>query len=98
MTPYASVILPTFNRSNTLPYAVASVQAQTESALDIVIVLDGATDGCREVAVAAALADDRIRVLDLPKAPGYGEENEDLAIRSALGERIFYIDDDDVWL
>ncbi len=96
--PFATAILPTLNRFSTLPYALASVQAQTESALEILVVLDGATQACRETAVSAARADERIRVIDLPKDPGRGELSVDLAVSSALGERIFYIDDDDVWL
>jgi hypothetical protein len=96
--PYASVILPTLNRFSTLPHALASVQAQTETNLEILIVLDGAIPACREIATSAARADERIRVLDLPKDRGRGELNVDLAVSSARGERIFYTDDDDVWL
>ena len=96
--PYASVILPTFDRSSTLPYALASVQRQSEPALEIVVVLDGATDPCRDIAVAAARSDPRIVVLDLIKAPSSRQGNADIAVRRARGSRIFYIDDDDLWL
>lgn len=96
--PYASAILPTLNRHLTLPHALASVQAQTETALEILVVLDGATQACREIAASAARADERIRVVDLPKDPGQGEQSVDRAVSSARGERVFYIDDDDVWL
>ncbi|HEY1474578.1 MAG TPA: glycosyltransferase family 2 protein [Pseudolabrys sp.] len=96
--PYASVFLPTLNRSATLPYALASVQRQSQPALEIFIVLDGATTQCREIATRAAQTDQRITVLDLPKDSGVGENNLDIAVTKALGQRIFYIDDDDLWL
>ena len=97
-TPYATVILPTLNRWSTLPWSLASVQAQTETSLEIFVVLDGALPACREIAVTAARADKRIQVLDLPKDPGSGERNVDFAISQTCSDRIFYIDDDDLWL
>ncbi len=94
----ASVILPTFDRSSTLPFALASVQAQTERAIEIVVVLDGATPACRDIAATAARSDDRIRVMDFAKDAGHGEHNVDLAVSACASGRIFYIDDDDLWL
>jgi len=96
--PYASVILPTLNRDSTLPFALASVQAQSQQSIEILVVLDGATPACRDVAVAAAKHDSRIRVLDLPKAPRSGGANNDFAVKQAAADRVFYIDDDDLFL
>jgi glycosyltransferase involved in cell wall biosynthesis len=96
--PYASVILPTLNRHATLPFALASVQAQSEASLEIIVVLDGATSACRDVAFSSARSDPRIVVRDLPKAPRGGELNTHLAVSGARADRIFYIDDDDLWL
>ncbi|MEQ1714527.1 MAG: glycosyltransferase family 2 protein [Hyphomicrobium sp.] len=98
MVPYASVILSTLNRSSTLPYALASVQGQSEKRLEIFLVLDGATPACREIAFAAAREDARIRIFDLAKDSGRGEFNVDFALSQCSSERIFYIDDDDLWL
>jgi glycosyltransferase involved in cell wall biosynthesis len=96
--PYASVILPTFNRDATLPLALASVQAQSEASLEIILVLDGATAACREIACSSARSDPRIVVRDLPKAPRGTGCNIHLAVSEATADRIFYIDDDDLWL
>lgn len=96
--PFATVILPTLNRHATLPFAITSVLRQTERSIQILIVLDGANAACRKIAEEAAKADQRIRVLDLPKAPASGERNVDLAVSEAAAERIFYIDDDDLFL
>lgn len=96
--PVASVLLPTHDRPATLELALASVQAQDERDLEILLVLDGAGDATRAIAARAAARDGRIRVFDLPKAPGHGKANIDFALGQARGERIFYIDDDDLWL
>jgi glycosyltransferase involved in cell wall biosynthesis len=76
---------------------LASVRRQSEAALEIIMVLDGATEECREIAKGAARSDSRIVVLDLPKSPMGREVNADIAVRSATAPRIFYIDDDDLW-
>jgi len=95
--PYATVILPTLNRASTLPFALASVQTQSVQSLEIFVVLDGATAACRNPAASIARTDNRIRVLDLPKGQGGGAENVDHAVMHASAQRIFYIDDDDLW-
>jgi hypothetical protein len=96
--PYATVILPTLDRASTLRSSLASVQAQTQADLEILVVLDGATMACREVAFSVGQADSRVRVVDLPKSRGDASESVDHAVRQAAAKRIFYIDDDDLWL
>ncbi len=98
MEPYASVIIPSHDRAATLPVAVASVQRQTVSNIEILVVGDGATPEVVAVAEALSGADSRVRFLALDKAPRDGGINVDRAVHAARSERIFYNDDDDVWL
>jgi hypothetical protein len=98
MSPYASVIIPTHNRAATLATAVASVQRQTVSDIEILIVGDGPTPDVAAAAEALASMDRRVQFLPFEKAPADGGLNIDRAIRQARSERIFYNDDDDVWL
>lgn len=99
MSPYATVVIPTHERAATLDVAVGSVQSQTVTNIEILIVCDGATEDVRALARGLAGSDPRVRVLDLPKAPGPGGANRDRAVRDeAASERIFYTDDDDLWL
>jgi len=97
-TPYATVIIPTHDRSSTLAMAVASVQRQTVRDLEIIIAGDGVTESVREVAQTVAANDSRVVFCDWPKAPGRGYRNRDRAVRQARAVRIFYNDDDDLWL
>lgn len=98
MAPYATIVIPTLDRSATLQMAVASAQNQTVDKIEIMIVLDGATQECREIAWGTASKDPRVTVLDLPKGQGNGKDNVHLAISKARANRIFYSDDDDLLL
>src|SRR3978361_875595 len=57
--PSVSVILPTYNRAAFVAEAVASVQAQSFSQWELIVVDDGSTDGTRET-IADFAADRRI--------------------------------------
>lgn len=96
--PYASIIIPTYDRHSTLPFVVRSLQAQTIPDIEIIISGDGCSPDVRAIAQSLSGADPRITFLDFPKAPMRGAINRDKAVRSAKSERIFYSDDDDVML
>src|SRR4051812_32075592 len=98
MDPYASVIIPSHDRAATLAAAVASVQRQTVPNIEILIVGDGATAEVTSVAQALAAADPRVRFHAFEKGPTDAGLNIDRAVHSAHSERIFFNDDDDVWL
>ena len=47
--PLVSVITPTFNRADYLPYAVESVLSQSVPDFELIVIDDGSTDGTAEL-------------------------------------------------
>lgn len=64
--PEVSVIIPAYNAEPWLAAAVASVQAQTFTNWELIIVNDGSTDGT--ILAAHTFGDPRIRVVDQANA------------------------------
>lgn len=90
--PLFSVIIPTYNRRQLLPQALASVWAQTLTDYEVVVVDDGSSDGTREW---LATVSDRVRVLvQENRGPGAARN---LGIQNAVGEYIAFLDSDDIW-
>jgi Glycosyl transferase family 2 len=97
--PAVSVLIPTHGRrAATLPFAVASVQAQGIDDIEILIVGDGVDDSVRATVERLQAADSRIRFFDFPKAPRNGESHRDGVLRQARGRIVCYQADDDLWL
>ena len=88
--PYASVILPVHSRSGTLPWSLRSIQNQSERDIEIIIVGDGCTEDVKSICISFAQMDNRIRFLDLPKAPGADENYRlrALAVEKAVIHRM----------
>jgi glycosyltransferase involved in cell wall biosynthesis len=93
--PAVSVVLPAFNRAETIRAAIASVLRQSWRDFELLVVDDGSTDGTLEAAKAEA--DRRVRVLSTPRNLGAaGARNHGLA--AARAPWIAFQDSDDEWL
>lgn len=96
MSASVSIILPTFNRLEFLPAAVASVLAQTFTDWELIIADDGSDSATR--GYLRTLQDgERIRVLWLAHS-GRPAVARNAAIHKARGTHVAFLDSDDVWL
>jgi glycosyltransferase involved in cell wall biosynthesis len=93
--PAISVVMPVYNRAQTVQRAISSVQRQTCTDFEIVVVDDGSKDNTQEV--VRAIHDPRIRLLVQPENRG-GNAARNRGIREASSEIICFLDSDDEFL
>lgn len=92
--PLFSVVIPTFNRLDTIAEAIISVTEQAAADTEIVVVDDGSTDGTFEQ--LAPHISPVFRVIRQPNAGAAAARNTGIA--HARGEYIVWLDSDDVLL
>ena len=88
-----SVIIPTYNRKNTLPRAVESVLNQTYRPIEIIVVDDGSTDGTKEW-----FSEMYPLVHYIYQVNSGVSSARNTGINSARGDWIALLDSDDEWL
>ncbi len=68
MKPLIDVVIAAYNAARTIESAIASIQAQTERNIRIIIVNDGSVDATKQIAERLAESDGRILVLNEEKS------------------------------
>jgi teichuronic acid biosynthesis glycosyltransferase TuaG len=91
-----SVIIPTWNRAQTLVQAIESVFAQTSRVLEILVCDDGSTDDTAAIVATIAARDRRVRWLPGPRG-GRPAIPRNRGISVASGEWLAFLDSDDTW-
>jgi glycosyltransferase involved in cell wall biosynthesis len=89
------VIIPVHLRHEYLEEAVLSVKAQTFQPLEIILVLNAATDQARETSKQLAARFENIRIIETETASLSRARN--LGIQAAVGSFVAFLDDDDIW-
>jgi glycosyltransferase involved in cell wall biosynthesis len=92
-TPEVSIILPTYNRADTLGRAIDSVLAQSFQDWELIVVDDGSTDGTVDLFVGM---DPRVHLVRQANAGVGAARNTGLA--ASRGRFLTFLDSDDAWL
>lgn len=95
--PSVSVITPVFDAAEFLAQTLRSVQSQTLSDWEHILVDDGSTDGSLELIQRAADADSRVRFLRTRGRIGPGRARNQ-GLECARGKYAAFLDADDLWL
>lgn len=96
--PLFTVLLPVHRPPVLLPTAIESVQSQTRSDFELLVVCDGAPSDTVACARSFADRDERIRVFTFDKGERFGERHRHTTLQSARGRYIAHVCDDDFWL
>ncbi|MCR4882184.1 MAG: glycosyltransferase [Clostridiales bacterium] len=88
-----SVIIPMYNAAKTIERCIHSVMNQSFQDLEIIIIDDGSTDGCQDIAREIAETDQRIKVYPQDNHGASSARNHGLSV--CRGEYICFIDSDD---
>ncbi|MCG3268365.1 glycosyltransferase family A protein [Yoonia sp. I 8.24] len=90
----ATIVVPAFNVSRTLPDTLKALLAQTYNHFEIVVVDDGSSDGTLAIAQSFT-GDPRLRIIRQPNRGLAGARNTGIA--AAHGRFIGFCDADDLW-
>jgi glycosyltransferase involved in cell wall biosynthesis len=93
--PLVSVVTPVRDRPEQILEAIASVQAQSLTSWELLIVDDGSTDETPDVVLEAARGDERIRLLRQDWAGVSAARNT--ALSHAEGRYVAFLDSDNTW-
>src|SRR5437870_5691947 len=90
-----SVILPTFNRSGSLPAAISSVLNQSITNLELIVVDDASTEDIE--GLVSDIRDDRLKYIRRA-VNGGAAAARNTGLAAATGDYIAFQDSDDLWL
>ncbi|WP_152656814.1 glycosyltransferase family 2 protein [Oceanobacillus sp. CFH 90083] len=95
--PTISVITPTYNSERFIAETIESVQAQTFSEWEMIIVDDCSTDRTAEIVKSYAEKDGRIHLTVLEENQG-SAITRNTAMNQSKGRYLAFLDSDDLWL
>ncbi len=91
-----SVVIPVYNRANTITRSINSVLNQTYHDIEIIVVDDGSTDNTYEVVSQIKSKDNRVEIIRSDNNGGACAARN-IGVERAKGEYIAFQDSDDVW-
>lgn len=91
-----SIIMPSYNSEVFIRQTIESVKKQTYKNWEFIIVDDASTDNSRSIIREYLMEDSRIKLITLQETVGPGEARN-MAIKSAKGHYIAFLNSDDLW-
>ena len=91
-SPKVSIIIPLYNAEKYINTCIESILEQTFKDFELIIIDDCSTDGSYEI--AKKYDDPRIKLIQQEKNSG-DAATRNLGIKTACGEYIYFVDDDD---
>ena len=92
-TPLISIIVPAYNAADFIEKSIGSVQNQTYTNIEIIIVNDGSKDSTESKCLAMQSNDSRIKLYTIPN--GGASNARSYGVKQAIGEFITFLDADD---
>lgn len=92
MNPFFSVIIPTYNQCDLLKKAIQSVEKQTFTNYEVIVVDNNSSDGTREF-----LEKNKNVIYKKINNNGVIAKSRNLGIKLAKGQWISFLDSDDTW-
>ncbi|MFC6722080.1 glycosyltransferase family 2 protein [Halobacteriaceae archaeon SHR40] len=89
-----SVVIPTYNRADSIEQAIDSALGQSLSDIEVIVVDDGSTDATAET--VSRINDQRLTFIQHKKNKG-GSAARNTGIDHASGKYIAFLDSDDTW-
>lgn len=96
MQPLVTVVIPVFNRAETIGPTLKSVQDQTFHDFECLVIDDGSDDAEQLEAAVSGLNDGRFRYVRRDNGGGSAARNTGIA--QARGDIVAFLDSDDRWL
>ncbi|MFK3844659.1 glycosyltransferase family 2 protein [Stenotrophomonas sp. NPDC078853] len=95
MPPFFSVVIPTYNRSDSISRTLRSVMGQSFSDFECIVVDDGSADIEKLMSVVESLNDSRFKVVTRENGGGGAARNT--GIDACAGRYIAFLDSDDLF-
>ena len=89
-----SVIVPVYNVEEYLEECLDSIQHQTYTDIEVILVNDGSTDNSKEICEKYCRQDNRFKLIN-QENQGLSEARN-VGVRESIGEYIYFVDSDDM--
>ena len=93
--PLVSIIVPVYNGEKTIERCLRSIQNQSYSNIEIIVINDGSTDHTQKVIEKYAASDSRFHYIEKPNSGVSDSRN--VGMKAAKGDYVQFVDGDD-WL